>query len=123
MNLQVWHVDMASNTSVKAFADRATTELLRIDGFVANAGIMVDQWSLVEGVESSITVNVINTLLLGVLMMPKLHECARMYSINPALIFIVSVLGYTAGAEIDKLRSGGILDKLSEQKNADMDAR
>ena len=114
---------MASNTSVRAFSDRASAELPRIDGLVANAGIMIDRWSIAEGLESSITVNVVNTLLLGILMMPKLRECARTHNIKPTIVFIVSVLGYTVKSEVDKLRSGRILDAVNDQKSADMDAR
>ena len=65
------HLDMASSSSVQSFAKKASAELDRIDGLVANAGIMIDAWSTAEGMESSITVNVINTLFLGALMMPK----------------------------------------------------
>jgi NAD(P)-dependent dehydrogenase (short-subunit alcohol dehydrogenase family) len=114
---------MASHESVKAFADKASTELPRIDGLVANAGIMIDQWSITEALETSITVNVVNTLLLGLLMMPKLRACARAFTIQPTVVFIVSVLGYTVKSEVDKLRTGSILDGLNDQKRADMDAR
>jgi NAD(P)-dependent dehydrogenase (short-subunit alcohol dehydrogenase family) len=56
---------MASSASVQSFAKKASTELDRIDGLVANAGVMLDTWSTAEGIETSITVNVINTLFLG----------------------------------------------------------
>lgn len=68
------HLDMASSASVQSFAKKASTELDRIDALVANAGVMIDAWSTAEGMETSITVNVINTLFLGALMMPKLSE-------------------------------------------------
>ena len=35
---QVWHLDLASVASVKAFATRASTELARVDCLVENAG-------------------------------------------------------------------------------------
>ncbi|KAK2037946.1 hypothetical protein LZ31DRAFT_560024 [Colletotrichum somersetense] len=98
-------------------------ELDRIDGFVCNAGIMIDQWETFEGVESSIFVNVVNTLFLGALMMPKLSESARRFGIKSTLVFIVSVLGYTVKAEMDKSRSGGVFDGLNDQKRANMDSR
>ena len=114
---------MASNVSIQAFAKKASEELNRIDGLVLNAGIMIDTWKLVEGMESSIQVNVVNTLFLGVLMMPKLSEDARKFGIHPNLVFIVSVLGYTVKAEIDKSREGRILEGLNDQKRANMDSR
>ena len=117
------HVDMASSTSIQSFAKKASTELNRIDGLVLNAGIMVDAWETVEGMESSMTVNVINTLFLGALMMPKLSESGREFGIHPTIVFIVSVLGYTVKAEMDKSRQGSVFDGLNDQKRANMDKR
>ncbi|ETS86543.1 hypothetical protein PFICI_00371 [Pestalotiopsis fici W106-1] len=121
--IDVWHVDMASYASVQAFAKKASTELDRIDGVVANAGIMVDQWEPVEGMESGIQINVVSTLFLGALMVPKLSEVSKKFNIKPTLVFIVSVLGYTAKAEMDKNRNGDIFANLNDQKRADMDQR
>ena len=117
------HLDMASSASVRSFVEKVSTELDRIDGLVANAGVMVDAWSNVEGMESSITVNVINTLFLGVLMMPKLSESGRKFGIHPTIVFIVSVFGYTVKAEMDKSREGSVFDGLNDRKRANMDKR
>lgn len=114
---------MASHASVQSFAKKASAELDRIDGLVANAGVMFDAWSIAEIMETSVTVNVINTLFLGVLMMPKLSESGRKFGIKPTLVFIVSVLGYTVKAEMDKSRDGIIFDGLNDQKLANMDQR
>ena len=117
------HLDMASSESVQSFARRASTELERIDGLVANAGIMIDVWATVEGMESSITVNVVNTLFLGALMMPQLSEYGRKFGIHPTIVFIVSVLGYTVKNEMDKSLEGGIFNGLNDRKRANMDKR
>lgn len=117
------HLDMASSASVQNFAKKASTELDRIDGLVANAGVMIDAWSTAEGMETGITVNVINTLFLGVLMMPKLSESSRKFGVNPTIVFIISVLGYTAKREMDKSREGRIFNGLNDQNRADMDQR
>ena len=73
--------------------------------------------------ESSIQVNVVNTLFLGALMMPKLSEDARKFGIRPTLVSIISVLGYTVKAEMDKSRKGRIFDALNDPKRANMDSR
>lgn len=117
------HLDMASTASVQSFARKASTELARIDGFVANAGVMIDAWATAEGMETSITINVINTLFLGALIMPKLTESARQFGIRPTLVFIVSVLGYTAKGEMDKSSQGKIFEGLNDRKRAKMDQR
>ncbi|KAI9711794.1 MAG: hypothetical protein M1820_001939 [Bogoriella megaspora] len=121
--VHVWHLDMASSVSVQTFAKKVSEELDRIDGLVLNAGIMIDTWTLAEGMESSVQVNVVNTLFLGALMMPKLGEDARKFGIHPTLVFIVSVLGYTVKAEMDKSREGGIFDGLNDERRASMDSR
>ena len=116
-------LDMASAASVQSFAQKASSELDRIDGLVANAGVMIDAWAPAEGMETSITVNVITTLFLGVLMMPKLSESGRKSGTHPTIVFIVSVLGYTAKAEMDKSRQRGVFDGLNDRKRANMDQR
>lgn len=114
---------MSSYASVQAFVKTVTEELERIDGFICNAGLMIDSWSQSEGMETSMFVNVINTVFLGVLMIPKLQECASKFNIKPTLIFIVSVLGYTVKNEMDKSRNGVIFEGLNDQKRANMDSR
>lgn len=111
---------MASQISVQSFANKVSAEVGKIDGFVANAGVMLDSWSTVGGMEASIQVNVVNTLLLGTLMLPKLSAVARQLGIRPTLVFIVSVLGYTAKSEMDKSRDGNIFEGLNDQKKANI---
>lgn len=55
--VEVWQLDLGSFESVKAFAERARG-LKRIDVLVENAGINTEEFRLVEGMESTITVNV-----------------------------------------------------------------
>jgi NAD(P)-dependent dehydrogenase (short-subunit alcohol dehydrogenase family) len=114
---------MSTYASVQSFVRDITDELARIDGFICNAGLMTDAWSQSEGMETSMFVNVINTVFLGALMMLKLKECASKFNIKPALVFIVSVLGYIAKSEMDKSRNGVIFDGLNDQKRANMDSR
>ncbi len=114
---------MASSASVQSFAKKASTELDTIDGLVANAGVMIDVWSTAEGMETSITVNVINTLFLGALMLPKLSESGRKFGIHSTIVFIVSVLGYTVKGEMYKSHEASIFDGLNDRKRANMDQR
>lgn len=55
--LEVWQLDLGSYESVKQFAEKAKS-LKRIDSLVENAGIQTDEFRLVEGSESTVTVNV-----------------------------------------------------------------
>ena len=74
---------MASQSSIQSFVAKASKDLDRIDGFVANAGVMTDKWSTTEGMETSMQINVVNTLFLAVLMMPRLSEIASKFGYNP----------------------------------------
>lgn len=122
--VQVWHLDMASQPSIQGFVEKSAKELGRIDGFVANAGVMTDKWSTTEGMETSMQVNVVNTLFLAVLMMPQLSDIASRLGIQPTLTFVVSVLGYTAKAEMDASRgSNDIFQSLNNQEKARLDQR
>ncbi|KAJ4525056.1 hypothetical protein HRR81_000284 [Exophiala dermatitidis] len=73
--IEVWPLDLASTDSTLSFAERVRTSLPRVDAVIENAGINNFSWKVVEGGwEETIQVNVINTLLLGLLVLPKLSE-------------------------------------------------
>jgi NAD(P)-dependent dehydrogenase (short-subunit alcohol dehydrogenase family) len=123
--LEVWHLDLASSASVKKFASKAAKELDRIDGLIENAGVMLDTWTLAEGFETSMTVNVINTMFLGLLMLPQMIDSAEKYGIKPRIVFLVSGLGFTAGArqELAKAGKSDIFQGTNNQEEQDMNAR
>lgn len=89
--LHVWRLDMASYTSVRAFATRAESELDRIDIAICNAGIATAKHTVVEGNEALFTVNCISTILLAGLLMPKLKASAARFNIQPILCITGSV--------------------------------
>ncbi|OJD14304.1 hypothetical protein ACJ73_09094 [Blastomyces percursus] len=77
---EVWELDLASYDSIKSFAQRAATELPRIDFLLENAGIVTHTYNTAEGHERTITINVIRTFLLGLLLLSKLKESATQIS-------------------------------------------
>jgi NAD(P)-dependent dehydrogenase (short-subunit alcohol dehydrogenase family) len=93
---EVWQLDLASYDSVKHFAVRAS-ELPRLDVVVENAAIATSNFSLTEGHERTITVNVISTFLLGILLLPKLKATAKEFpTSSPHLTIVTSeVHGWT----------------------------
>ncbi|KAJ5167627.1 Short chain dehydrogenase atnD [Penicillium canariense] len=94
---EVWEVDLASYSSTLAFGDRIA-QLPRLDGAVLNAAVATRTFQLAEGHERTITVNVINTLLLGLLILPRLKATGQEFPmIRPRLSFVVS--GVHAWAE------------------------
>ncbi|MCJ1321907.1 hypothetical protein MMC15_007252 [Xylographa vitiligo] len=71
--VQIWPLDMDSFASVKAFADRARRELDRLDVALLNAGLIMREYrQSEEGWEETLQVNALSTVLLGLLLLPKL---------------------------------------------------
>jgi NAD(P)-dependent dehydrogenase (short-subunit alcohol dehydrogenase family) len=123
--VEVWELDLASFKSVKRFAAKAQQSLERIDGLIENAGLFLDSWTVAEGMETTMTVNVVSTMLLGELLMPKLIETAKTYGTTPRLVFVTSPLGFLSGArnELKKAGKENILEGLENPKMQDMDQR
>ena len=86
---EVWELDLSSYASVKAFASKAA-ELPRIDAVVANASIATNIFELAEDNESTITVNVVSTILLVLLLLPALSASASKWSIAPVMTVVTS---------------------------------
>src|SRR3569833_2986325 len=70
--VDVWELDLASFASVRAFADRVMT-LERLDVVVANAGVYLFDFTLAEGCETTITVNVISTMMMALMFLSFLR--------------------------------------------------
>ena len=101
---EVWALDLASYASVKAFAKRAITDLDRIDALIENAGVAGHTKAKVEGRVMDVTVNVLSTLLLGVLLLPKMSESARRFSILPHLVIVTSSYSFGSEAQWEKIK-------------------
>ena len=114
---------LASFDSVRAFAAKVSAEIERIDAVIENAGVLLDAWTLSEGTETVMTVNVLSTFLLGILIMPKLVESAAKFDIKPRLVFITSALGFTMKKEMEKGGKTDIFNGLNNPKTAAMDDR
>ncbi|KAI0126690.1 hypothetical protein BJ170DRAFT_629600 [Xylariales sp. AK1849] len=119
---EVWHLDLASYTSVQAFAKRAATELERIDCLVENAAIALDQWTLSEAMETSATVNILSTMLLAVMLLPKMIESGRRFGFRPRLVFLTSGAGFSLQRHLENIKDD-VLGGLADKAKADMDAR
>ncbi|KAJ5493478.1 Short chain dehydrogenase atnD [Penicillium diatomitis] len=87
---EVWEVDLASNKSTIAFGDRIN-QLPRLDAAILNAAVATEQFDLVEDYERTITINVINTLLMGLMILPRLKATGKEFpTTQPRLEFVVS---------------------------------
>ncbi|KAJ4351740.1 uncharacterized protein N0V89_007083 [Didymosphaeria variabile] len=121
--IEVWHLDLASYDSIKAFANRMSSQVERIDAFISNAGIQMDRWETAEGMELSMQVNVISTMLLSALIMPKLVENAKKVGGEPKLVFVGSALGFMAKEDLAKCGNVDVFAALNNPKGANLDQR
>jgi len=119
--IAVWQVDLSNYDSIRSFAERVKT-LDRLDAVVQNAGILTTKFSLAEGQESTVTVNVIGTVLLALSVLPKLQESAAKYKLQGRMTFVGSDLIYIAKFK-EKDASGTLFDALKVKEGVDMDDR
>ncbi|KIW93121.1 uncharacterized protein Z519_05726 [Cladophialophora bantiana CBS 173.52] len=120
--IDVWPLDLSSTESTLAFADRVKKELPRVDAVVENAGINNQSWVVSEGFEHTIQVNVVNTLLLGMSVLPKLRETKRKFPDSSPHLEIVSSEAhhFTSFKEVN---APDIYAALNDEKSSDMLAR
>ena len=86
---EVWRVDMGKWDSIKEFVKR-TEQLDRLDVVVENAGIAKTEFTQMEGIESTIAVNVVGTFLMALKLPPILREKAKKNETTPKLVIVGS---------------------------------
>lgn len=123
-DVRVWKLDMSDHTSVKAFAVRVDKELPRLDGLVANAGISTNLFKQAEGLEETLTVNVVSTFLLSLLCVPALRRTAEATGAPSHLVITGSnIHAFADPSEIVKGPNGKLFATLSDPKTANMNNR
>lgn len=115
---EVWELDLTSLDSVEAFAQRVN-KLDRVDAIIENAGLVMTKLELVEGIEHSVLVNVVSTMLLAFRVLPKLQESAGKLGIQTHLVIVSSNTAFQSDLEnlLEKLE-GDIFDALSTDKRS-----
>ena len=121
-SIEVWPIDMDSYDSVKAFATRAS-KLPRLDGVLANAGIMTTKFELSGPNEKTLNVNVICTFLLYLLLLPKMRESGQLTGHVCRFVIPNSALHYAAPLAELEPDSQNIIERLNDPKAADMAGR
>ncbi|CAK7563757.1 MAG: hypothetical protein SEPTF4163_001633 [Sporothrix epigloea] len=90
--LEAWDMDLGSFASVAAFGRRAVAKLDRLDAVIENAGISVGtDFTLLEGYESTITVNVLSVFYLALLLLPLQRRTAVQHNVRPRLTIVSSL--------------------------------
>lgn len=91
--IDVWHLDMASYTSIQDFAERCAANLPHIDLVILNAGLSRAKFERADltGHEMTMQVNHFGTALLTLLLLPILKSTSRKTG-EPARLTIVNSL-------------------------------
>lgn len=92
LEAEVWEVDLADYGSVAAFSARVRESLDRLDAVIANAGVELTSFSLSEGLERTLTVNVVSTYLLCLGVLPKLASTSREFGVQTRLTLVGSMI-------------------------------
>ncbi|KAI1339328.1 NAD(P)-binding protein [Xylariaceae sp. FL0016] len=124
-HIQVWPLDLASHDSVIAFGRRVrSSELPRLDGFIANAGVEVQQYSEAEGLELHLTVNVVSTFMSAMAALPKMRQTSARHGVQTAMTFVGSMYHiFGPDRELDVADDVDIFAALSDTGEADMPGR
>lgn len=117
---EFWDLDYGNYASVKSFCARVA-KLDRLDAVVLNAGVATTKFELYEGDESSVTVNVISTMLLCLLLLPILREQAKKWAIVPTLAITGSEIH--TWAKFQERNAPNSLAALSDPKTTTMEER
>jgi NAD(P)-dependent dehydrogenase (short-subunit alcohol dehydrogenase family) len=118
---EVWPLDMESYKSIKEFAGKVNG-LERLDAISENAGVVLSQWKMADGNEGTMMVNVLGTMFLASLVMPKLKETAKKFGILPHLSIVGSGVAFTVPEVLEKIE-GDIIDWLNDESHAVMSER
>jgi len=114
--IDVWTLDMADYSSIKAFAERAASELETLDIAVLNAGVHNSTYQVgTYGWEADLQVNALSTTLLALLLLPKLRETKKLSGNTPTLELVSSGLHYvTRLSEAEKSGDLNLLDEFNK---------
>lgn len=120
-NIDVWEIDLSNYNSVLAFGERVHTQLPRLDAFIANAGMEVQEFQFVEGLEIHLTVNVMSTFLSAIAVLPKLRQTSKDHSTQTTLTFCGSIYHiFGPDAELNVSEDADMFDVLSDTTKTDI---
>jgi retinol dehydrogenase-12 len=121
--ISVWELDLSNYASVLSFGERVRSQLPRLDAFIANAGMELQEYRTAEDLEIHLTVNVVSTFLSAIAILPKLGETAKAHQLRPTLTFCGSMYHiFGPDAEFDAGLPDGVdmFDALSTPDKTDI---
>ena len=119
--VDVWELDLDSYASVERFATRVNRELEILHVVVENAGILSYDFTMSEGNERHITVNVVSTMMLAILLLPKLRETASKTGRKTVLTFTGSWMHLLP--KFPERKADNVFKELAKKESAQMKDR
>ncbi|KAI9167854.1 Short chain dehydrogenase atnD [Paramyrothecium foliicola] len=114
--LQVWHLDLASFESVKKFVKKVENDLDQVDVLICNAAMMTSKWDVKEGMESSLTVNLVSNMLLTTMMLPVMASKDNGLDPKPRIVHVGTSTGFPVlGPILQSINKDDILLDLNNQ--------
>ncbi|KAM5350375.1 hypothetical protein ACJ41O_006880 [Fusarium nematophilum] len=113
---EVWELDLASLGSVEKFAKRFQG-LDRVDALIENVSVALEAFNLSEGMETSVVVNVLGTMLLAIRAMLKLRHSAARFGIKPHLVIVSSMGVFSMKGALEGIE-GDIFEALSREETS-----
>ncbi|KAJ4318639.1 hypothetical protein N0V94_004344 [Neodidymelliopsis sp. IMI 364377] len=115
--LEVWELDMMSYDSVVRFAERAS-QLEHLDIVILNAGLHRSSYHVGEqGWEEDLQVNTLSSVLLGVLLLPKLKQSKAYTGKVPVLQYVNSGLHRSAVVSTEVRQEPSILEHYNKREH------
>ncbi|KAK4064136.1 uncharacterized protein Triagg1_9115 [Trichoderma aggressivum f. europaeum] len=112
--IEVWPLDQTSNQSTLEFCERVQEQLPRLDAAVLNAGINTKEFRVVDGYEQVTQVNVLNTFLLALSLLPKLRDTkAEFPDATPHLSIVSSEAHHLA--KFDEINAANLYEHLNSE--------
>ncbi|KAL7916709.1 hypothetical protein GGI35DRAFT_433874, partial [Trichoderma velutinum] len=112
--IEVWPLDQSSNQSTLEFCERVQKELHRVDAAVLNAGINTKEFRLVDGYEQVTQVNVLNTFVLALSLLPKLRDTKAEFPNATPHLTIVSSEAHRL-SKFDEINAANIYEKFNDE--------
>jgi NAD(P)-dependent dehydrogenase (short-subunit alcohol dehydrogenase family) len=113
--IEVWPLDQSSTQSTLAFAERVKVELPRVDVVVLNAGVINDTFRLCEGGYEEVTqVNVLNTFLLALALLPKMRETGKRFQGSTPHLTVVSSEAHRL-TRFEEINAADLYERLNDE--------
>ena len=114
--IEIWYIDYDSFASIQTLTNRVNEKIARLDIALLNAGVSKAEFGLSsEGWEETIQVNLLSTVFLALLLIPKLQS-SKTAQWRPRLSFVDSI-GHKSVHKFKGQDAPNVLEALNKPHN------